>query len=81
MLSLKEVLDRYSLLAQQSGEPVALSGFQLSPDETSRLFTALDDDYHISRFLTFSAVAGPTFQVSGNAVTHVQIDPAIRELL
>ncbi len=80
MLSLKEMVDRYTTFAQQSGEPVPLSAFGLGPEETSRLFTALDEDYHISRFLTFSTERGPTYEVSGNAVTHIRIDPEIRGL-
>jgi hypothetical protein len=81
MLSLKEVLDRYEALAGQSGEPVALSAFQLSAEETSRLFAALDEDYHISRFLHFSCAAGESYSVAGEQVTHVKIDPAVASLL
>jgi hypothetical protein len=80
MLTLREVLDRYHSLAQRSGEPVALSAFSLSPEETSRLFTALDEDYHISRFLHFSCATGERYSIAGEAVTHVRIDPAISSL-
>lgn len=80
MLSLKEIVDRYHSLAQQSGEPVALSAFTLSPEETSRLFTALDEDYHISRFLHFSCVTGERYSIAGEPVTHVRIDAAISSL-
>jgi hypothetical protein len=81
MLSLKEIVDRYRLLAQKSGEPVPLSAFNLSAEETSRLFAALDEDYHISRFLHFSCAAGERFSIAGELVTHVRIDPAIASLL
>ena len=80
MLSLNEVVDRYTTFAQQSGEPVPLSAFGLTPEETSRLFTTLDEDYHISRFLTFSTDQGPRYGVSGNAVTHIRIAPEVRSL-
>jgi len=81
MLTLKEVVDRYSSLAQQAGEPVALEAFALGPEETIKLFTSLDEDYHISRFVRFSLGHGRIFLISGNPSTHIQIDPAIRELL
>jgi hypothetical protein len=81
MLSLKEVVDLYNILANQVPEPVPLSAFQLSPDETSRLFSSLDEDYHISRFLRFSCAVGQRYTVAGEQVTHVAIDPAISSLL
>ncbi len=81
MLSLKEVVERYSSLAQSFGEPVALSAFNLAPEETSRLFTALDEDYHISRYLHFSCVTGGRYAIDGEEVTHLSIDPAISTLL
>ena len=81
MLSLKEVVDRYSSLAKQWGEPVALEAFRLGPEETIRLFTSLDEDYHISRFVNFSLDKGRVYLISGNPSTHIQIDPAIRDLL
>ena len=81
MLSLKEVVDRYSTLAKQGGEPVALESFALDPEETIKLFTSLDEDYHISRFVNFSMNHGRVYVISGNPATHIQIDVAIRELL
>jgi len=81
MLSLKEVVDLYSALANQWGDPVALEAFGLDPEETVKLFTSLDEDYHISRFINFSMGQGRGYLVSSNPVTHVRIDAAIRELL
>ena len=81
MLSLKEVIDRYSSLAKEWGDPVALDAFALTPEETAKLFTSLDEDYHISRFINFSRGEGRGYVVSGSPVTHVRIDAAIRELL
>jgi hypothetical protein len=80
MLSLKEIVDRYSALAKQGGEPVALEAFALDPEETIKLFTSLDEDYHISRFVNFSMQHGRLYLISGNPSTHVSIDAAIREL-
>ena len=81
MLSLKEVVDRYSALANQSGAPVALEAFALTPEETAKLFTALDEDYHISRYLHFSSGAGQRYQIGQEQVTHVAVDPGISSLL
>jgi hypothetical protein len=81
MLSLKEVVDRYSSLAKQGGEPVPLEAFSLNPEETIKLFSSLDEDYHISRFVKFSFANGRLYLISGNPSTHVHIDAVIRELL
>ena len=81
MKNLSEIVDRYSSLATSFGEPVALDAFALSTEETQALFSALDEDYHISRFLHFSCVDGSTFLISGEPATHVSIEPAIRSLL
>jgi hypothetical protein len=81
MQTLREVVDRYASLAKSFGEPVALSAFQLSAEETSRLFTGLDEDYHISRFLHFSAGAGQSYVIGGESVTHVALDAAISTVL
>lgn len=81
MLSLQEVVDRYSSLAKQWGDPVALEAFGLHPEETIKLFTSLDEDYHISRFVKFSFDNGRLYLISGNPSTHICIDEAIRSLL
>jgi hypothetical protein len=81
MLNLRELVDRYELLALQSGEPVALSAFNLSDEETQSLFTTFDDDYHISRFFYFSNAEGKSYFIRGDSVTHLFVDLAIRALL
>ena len=81
MLSLKEVVERYSSLAKQWGDPVALEAFGLPPEETIKLFTSLDEDYHISRFVNFSMDHGRLYLISGNPSTHIRIVEAIRSLL
>jgi hypothetical protein len=81
MLNLKEVVDRYSALAKQTGEPVPLESFALDPEETTKLFTSLDEDYHISRFLHFSSGTGRRYQIGQEQITHVALDPAISSLL
>jgi hypothetical protein len=81
MLNLREVVDRYLAVTPSFGQPVALSAFQLSPTETQILFSILDEDYHLSRFLHFSNIAGEAYVISGEAVTHLSIDPAIQSIL
>ena len=81
MMNLRELVERYATLAGDFGEPVALSAFGLPPDETAGLFTALDEDYHISRFLHLGRSDGQSYVVSGEPVTHLAIDPAIYSLL
>ena len=53
-MSLRELVDRYRSLAGSFGQPVALASFGLDPAETERLFSAYDEDYHISRFFQFT---------------------------
>ncbi|HXH68231.1 MAG TPA: hypothetical protein VNI81_13590 [Candidatus Limnocylindrales bacterium] len=81
MLNLQQVVDRYSALAKQWGDPVALEDFALDPEQTIKLFTSLDEDYHISRYVNFSMGHGRLYLISGNPSTHIQIEAAIRELL
>jgi hypothetical protein len=81
MLSLHEIVDLYLAVAHGFGEPVALSAFQLSPSEIQTLFSILDEDYHLSRFLHFSNIAGEAYIISGEAVTHLSIDHAIESIL
>jgi len=81
MMNLREVVERYAALAGNFGNSVALSAFGLNEQETRNLFSAFDEDYHISRFLHFSHADGRVYEVSGETVTHVAIDPAIDSLL
>jgi hypothetical protein len=79
--TLRDIVERYAALAGHFGNPVALSDFAFALEETQNLFSTFDEDYHISRFLHFSRDQGQMYQVSGEAVTHVAIDPAIYSLL
>ena len=81
MMNLRELVERYAGLAGRFGNPVALSAFALSERETENLFSALDEDYQISRFLYFSHADGHAYTVSGEAATHISIDPSIYTLL
>jgi hypothetical protein len=81
MMTLQMVVERYSALASLPGIPVALEQFGLSPEETGKLFNALDEDYQISRHLHFSKAKCRAYQISGEEVTHVVLDAAISSLL
>ena len=81
MITLRVVVNRYKELATGAGEPVALGAFGLSHEETVKVFSGLDEDYHISRHLHFSREEGPSYRISGEEVTHVAIDAAVSSLL
>lgn len=81
MTTFGEVVKRYKSLGGKFGQPVALSAFNFSAEETARLFTAMDEDYHISRYLKFSLEKGDEYAISGSPATHVQIDEGILSLL
>ncbi len=80
-MQLREVVKQYRELAGGYGEPVALSRFGLSREETERLFSVFDEDYQISRFLHLSNQGGEAYQINGFAHTHVSIDAEIETIL
>ena len=86
-MNLRETVEKYRALAGGFGRPLALSAFGLPPEETARHFSALDEDYHISRFFHFTlatAVAktrDQTYPINGFPQSHVSIDAAIESIL
>ncbi len=83
-LDLSQIVERYLALGGSFGKPVALSAFGLSREETERVFSAFDEDYHISRFFHFSrAVAAPadSYEINGFPHTHVSLDAEVRSIL
>jgi hypothetical protein len=84
-MQLPDVVAKYLELAGEFGKPVPLAGFGLSRKETEKLFSALDEDYHISRFLAFShqppAPGEQTYQINGFPQTHLAISAQVREIL
>ena len=81
MMSLKELYRVYITIAAKPSEPVPLAAFQLSAEETEKVFSIFNQDYHISRFLHFSETAGTKFAIDGESATHVAIDPEISSIL
>jgi hypothetical protein len=81
MMSLKELYRVYSTIAAKPGEPVPLRSFDFPAQETEKLFSVFDEDYHISRFFHFSDSGGDKFSINGEIATHVAIDPEISSIL
>jgi hypothetical protein len=81
MMSLQELYRVYTTIAVKPGEPVPLAAFGLSKEETERLFSVFDEDYHISRFFHFSEAGDEKYFVDGESVTHVAIDPEVSSIL
>lgn len=81
MMSLQQLVANYRTLAGEFGKPVAISAFALTTEETERLFSGYDEDYHISRFFDFSESTGASYSINGIPATHVSIDPEIETIL
>jgi hypothetical protein len=81
MMPLRELVNRYRSLAGEFGKPVPLAAFQLSDAETKRVFSAYDEDYHISRFFHFTQAEGSRFSINGIPATHVSLDAEIESIL
>jgi hypothetical protein len=80
-MTLRELVDRYRNLASGFGLAVPLSAFGLSPEEAQRVFSAYDEDYHISRFLHFSNQTGDPVSINGFPATHLSLDSEIESIL
>ena len=80
-MDLRQIVEQYSARAGAFGPPILLASFGLPPEETEILFSALDEDYQISRFLRFTHGEGPAFQINGIPQTHISIDAAIESIL
>jgi hypothetical protein len=86
-MNLRELVEKYRALAGGFGRPLPLAAFGLARPEAERLFGALDDDYHISRFLHFSLdpalehAPDKTYQINGFAQSHLSMGAGIEEIL
>jgi hypothetical protein len=56
-MQLSDIVEKYRKLEWDLGKPVELSRFGLSREETERVFSVFDEDYHISRFFHFTNAA------------------------
>ena len=80
-MHLRELVEKYLALSGGYSRPAPLAGFGLAREETERVFSVFDEDYHISRFFHFSDAGGPSFSINGFAHTHVSIAPEIQTIL
>jgi hypothetical protein len=80
-MTLREVIDKYLAVTGGYGVPVALSALGYSRQEVERIFSAFDEDYHISRYFHFERTAGADHNISGFPQTHVVIDGEIQSIL
>lgn len=86
-MNLRELVEMYRRRAGDFGRAVALDEFGMTREETQRVFSALDEDYHISRFLHFTLDPGcegdaeRVFLLNGIAQSHVAIEQGILEIL
>jgi hypothetical protein len=77
-------VERYRAVAGGFGRPVALSAFGLVREETERLFSTFDEDYHISRFFHFSldpACQEDACSINSFPQSHVSLDAEIEAIL
>src|SRR5258707_2624901 len=81
MLSLQELYRVYTTIAAKPGEPVPLSAFKFSKEETEKLFSIFDEDYHISPVFNLTEAGGEKYSINGENATHVAIDPEITAIL
>lgn len=81
MMSLRELVERYRALAAKHAASVALSAFELSQEETERLFSGYEEDYHIGRYFHFDEIDGQRYLINGFPATHVTIEPQIESIL
>jgi len=88
-MELRQVVNKYKGVAGGFGVPVPLAAFGLGREETERIFSVFDEDYHISRFFHFSLnpttkPGGPpivAYEINGFPHTHVALDAEIEAIL
>lgn len=90
-MDLEALVEGYRALAGDYGRPLHLSEFGLSKQELERLFSAYDEDYHISRYLKLSRCAEAEnrpraggerlYTINGFDYSHVAIERGIEEIL
>jgi hypothetical protein len=80
-MTLAEIVEKYLTIAGGFGFLAPLADFALGREQTERVFSVFDEDYHISRYFHFSDVSGEGFAINGFNQTHVTIDEAIQSVL
>ncbi|HYL46753.1 MAG TPA: hypothetical protein VEU52_06980 [Candidatus Limnocylindrales bacterium] len=80
-VTLRDLVEKYLAAAGGYGKAVPISLLGLAREEAERLFSALDEDYHISRYLHLQNAAGASYTINGFPQTHVSLDPEIQTIL
>jgi hypothetical protein len=80
-MTLRELVEKYLSIAGGYAFLAPLADFGLEHAELERIFGAFDEDYHISRYLHFSQVSGPSYKINGFDQTHISIDAEIQSIL
>ena len=80
-MTLREIVEKYLAIAGGFAFLAPLADFGMERGELERIFSAFDEDYHISRFMHFSQVSGPAYNIDGFEQTHISIDEEIQSIL
>ena len=80
-MTLKGIVEKYLAIAGGFAFLAPLADFGLPKNEAERIFSAFDEDYHISRYMHFSQVSGPAYRINGFEQTHISIDADIQTIL
>ena len=80
-MTLSQIVEKYLAIAGGFAFLAPLADFGLEPSEVERIFSALDEDYHISRYFHFSQVSGPAYLINGFEQTHISMDAEIQSVL
>jgi hypothetical protein len=80
-MTLREIVEKYLAIAGGFTFLAPLADFGMQKSEDARVFGALDEDYHISRYFHFSQVSGPAYNINGFEQTHISIDEEIQTVL
>lgn len=84
-MKLSQLVQSYLAVAGEYGKPIPLVSLQFPKEELERVFSAFDEDYHISRFFHFACAAAAgepdIYQINFFPQTHVSIDADIQSIL
>lgn len=80
-MDMRDLVAKYKAAAGGYGRLIPMSALGISREETEKVFDALDEDYHISRYFHFANAAGASYSINGFHQTHVSIDSEIEEIL
>jgi len=80
-MSLREIVDKYLAAAGGYGKTIPISALGLGRRDAEIVFSALDEDYNISRYFHFQCAAGANYEINGFPQSHVSIDSEVQSIL